>query len=75
MLCGEVGIPCFTISTDIHTWNMVYADSEWLHVDVSLNDFPAGNVLLLERMALSRIDIAPEATEFLKELLVPGSTK
>ena len=54
---------------------MVYADGEWLHVDVSLNDLPAGNTLLLEQAALNRIDVAPEATEFLKELLVPGSTK
>ena len=75
VLCGEAGIPCFTISTDIHTWNMVYADGEWLHVDVSINDMPAGNTLLLERTALSRIDAAPEATQFLKELLVAGSTK
>ena len=54
---------------------MVYADGEWLHVDVSINDMPAGNTLLLERTALSRIDAAPEATQFLKELLVAGSTK
>jgi len=75
VLCGEAGIPCFTISTDIHTWNMVCADGEWLHVDVSINDMPAGNTLLLERTALSRVDVAPAATEYLKELLVPGSTK
>ena len=75
VLCGEVGIPCFTVSTDIHTWNMVYADGEWLHVDVSANDLPASNSILLERSLDFRIDVAPKATEFLKELLVPGSTK
>ena len=54
---------------------MVYVDGEWLHVDVSANDLPAGNNILLERSLDFRIDAAPEATEFLKELLVPGSTK
>ena len=37
-LCGAADIPCFTVSTDNHTWNMVYVDGQWLHVDVSLND-------------------------------------
>jgi len=74
-LCSEAGIPCIAISTPTHTWNLVYADGEWLHVDVSANDLPVGNNILLERTLDFRTDEAPEATEFLKELLVPGSTK
>ena len=46
-LCGAAGIPCFTISTDKHTWNMVYADGQWLHVDVSLNDLTSSHSMLL----------------------------
>ena len=38
-LCGAADIPCFTISTSDHTWNLVYVDSQWLHVDVSANDY------------------------------------
>ena len=69
-LCGAAGIPCITISTASHSWNLVYADGQWLHVDVSRQDY-----ILLVRTVSDRTDIAPAATEFLKELLVPGSTK
>jgi len=75
VLCAEAGIPCISISSDDHTWNMVYADGQWLHVDVSVNDLPAGNVRLLIPAVNGQEDKAPEVTEFLKELLVPGSTK
>ncbi len=75
-LCAAADIPCFTISTDNHTWNLVYADGRWLHVDVSANDLRGRNsVLLTESSSSARKDVAPEATAFLKELLVPGSTK
>jgi len=75
-LCGSAGIPCFTISTDDHTWNLVYVDGQWLHVDVSANDLAGSNFILLsETCRREQEDIAPEATAFLKELLVPGSTK
>ena len=74
-LCSAAGIPCISISTDVHTWNMVYADGEWLHVDVSSNDQMVRDSILLEKSLPSRTDRAPEATAFLKELLVPGSTK
>ena len=37
-LCGAADIPCFAISTSDHTWNMVYVNNQWLHVDVSAND-------------------------------------
>ena len=74
-LCGAAGIPCFTISTSNHTWNMVYADGQWLHVDVSANDLYHRPYILLTETVEGRTDRAPEQTAFLKELLVPGSTK
>ena len=74
-LCGAAGIPCFTISTSNHTWNMVYADGQWLHVDVSANDLYHRPYILLAETVQGRTDRAPEQTAFLKELLVPGSTK
>ncbi len=75
-LCAAAEIPCFTISTDNHTWNLVYADGKWLHVDVSTNDATGrNNILLVESCSKAKRDVAPEATAFLKELLVPGSTK
>lgn len=74
-LCGAAGIPCFTISTASHSWNMVYADDQWLHVDVSANDLYRQDYILLTKSVQNRADIAPAATAFLKELLAPGSTK
>ena len=74
-LCGAAGIPCFTISTSNHTWNMVYVDGQWLHVDVSANDLYHRPYILLAETVQGRTDRAPEQTAFLKELLVPGSTK
>ena len=74
-LCGAAGIPCFTVSTSSHTWNMVYVDGQWLHVDVSANDLYHRPYILLTKTVQGRTDRAPEQTAFLKELLVPGSTK
>ena len=74
-LCGAADIPCFTISTDNHTWNMVYVDGHWLHVDVSLNDLTSSHSMLLRETYPNHPDRAPEQTAFLKELFVPGSTK
>ena len=74
-LCAAANIPCFTISTANHSWNMVYADGQWLHVDVSANDLYRRDYILLAGTVSDRTDQAPEATAFLKELLVPGSTK
>ena len=73
-LCGAVDIPCFTISTKTHTWNLVYVDGRWLHVDVSANDLYGTNSILLTETYPNHTDRAPEQTAFLKELLVPGST-
>jgi len=74
-LCGAAGIPCFTVTTATHGWNMVYVDGKWLHVDVSLNDLTHSRAILLSENYPRQIDQAPEATAFIKELLVPGSTK
>ena len=73
-LCAAADIPCFTISTKTHTWNLVYVEDQWLHVDVSANDLSGRNDILL-RETYGGADQAPEATAFLKELFVPGSTK
>jgi len=74
-LCAAAGIPCFTISSTNHSWNLVYADGRWLHVDVTANDAYHRDYILLAETVTDHTDRAPEATEFLKELLVPGSTK
>lgn len=74
-LCGAANIPCISISTTNHTWNMIYADGQWLHVDVSANDLYNRPYILLAETVSGRTDQAPEATAFLKEVLVPGSTK
>ena len=74
-LCAAADIPCFTISSKTHTWNLVYVDGRWLHVDVSANDLSGRNGVLLTEDYQSGKDQAPEATAFLKELYVPGSTK
>ena len=73
-LCAAADIPCFTISTTNHSWNLVYADGQWLHVDVSANDHYNRPYILLAETVPGRTDQAPEAIAFLKEVLVPGST-
>ena len=74
-LCAAADIPCFTISSATHTWNLVYVDGRWLHVDVSANDLSGRNGVLLTGTYQAGKDQAPEATAFLKELFVPASTK
>ncbi len=74
-LCSAADIPCMMVSSHDHTWNMVYADGQWLHVDAAANDVSAQNYILLSETNPNSSDIAPEATAFLKELLVPGSTR
>ena len=74
-LCGAANIPCFTISTADHTWNLVYVDNQWLHVDVAANDHYNRPYILLAATYPNHPDEAPEQTAFIKELLVPGSTK
>ena len=74
-LCGAADIPCFTVSSKTHTWNLVYVDGQWLHVDVSANDLSGRNGVLLVESYQTGKEQAQEATAFLKELFVPGSTK
>ena len=74
-LCAAADIPCFTVSSKTHTWNLVYVDGQWLHVDVSANDLSGRNGILLAESYQTGKDQAPAATAFLKELFVPGSTK
>ncbi len=73
-LCAAADIPCFTVSSKTHTWNLVYVDGRWLHVDVSANDLSGRNGVLLAESYQTGKDQAPEATAFLKELFIPGST-
>ena len=73
-LCAAADIPCITISTSDHTWNLVYADGKWLHVDAAANDLYRNHSVLLTETYPGHTDVAPEQTAFLKELLVPGST-
>lgn len=41
MLCGFAGIPCIEVNSDTpvgevgHTWNMVYLEGRWVHVDAT----------------------------------------
>lgn len=75
LLCQASGIPCFAVRTRTHSWNLVYADGAWGHVDVSSNDLAGRNSILLTPDLPGRADLTPEITAFLKEVLVPGSTK
>lgn len=72
-LCAAAEIPCFTISSKTHTWNLVYVEGQWLHVDVSANDLSGRNGILLISDYQTGEDQVPEATAFLKELYVPSS--
>lgn len=74
-LCGAANIPSFTIRSSNHSWNMVYADGRWLYVDVSADDLHGNKNALLVETYPRHTDITPQATAFLKELLVPGSTE
>lgn len=74
-LCDAANIPCFMVSSADHTWNLVHADGRWLYVDVSADDLRQNKDALLIETYSRHTDIEPVATAFLKELLVPGSTK
>ncbi len=74
-LCEAAGIPCLTVSDADHAWNTVYADGEWSYVNVSSNDVSNQHYILLAKATSNHADQTSEATAFLKELLVPGSTK
>ena len=74
-LCAATGIPSFTVRSSDHSWNMVYADGRWLHVDVCADDLRQNKNAMLQETYTRHTDVMPEATAFIKELLVPGSTK
>ena len=54
-LCAAADIPCFTISTKTHTWNLVYVEGQWLHVDVSANDLSGRNASCSSKPTAVRI--------------------
>lgn len=83
-LCARAGIPNLLCHSDDHQWNQVYVDGQWWNVDVGADDVGddvATRDLVtilhkdLEMQGTSYVNAAPEVTLFVKELLVPGSTK
>ena len=81
-LCDLEGIPCIFVHSENHQWNMVYIEGKWWHVDVSSMDVSDTNwrsrlTALKEDIEMQGsiyIQSQPVLTEFIKELLVPGST-
>lgn len=76
-LCDCAGIPCLSLMDDEHGWNTVYVDGKWSYVDVTANDTgdTAYRDVILLSDTMHRTDINPQAVQFAKELLVPGSTE
>lgn len=38
-LCDRVGIPCVTVTSEDHIWNMVQLDKKWYYVDCTWDEF------------------------------------
>lgn len=80
-LCDLVGIPCTLLYSENHSWNIVYVNNAWLTVDCTSNDvgddveYRSGALMLANDKNTVRIDRHPQTTAFVKELIVPGSTK
>lgn len=83
-LCDQANIPCILKRGGNHQWNMVYVEGRWWDVDVTANDagdetsFREYSTILydpVEQEMAGFIDEEPHITAFVKELLVPGSTK
>lgn len=76
VLCGAANIPCIIASSESgnHSWNEVYVDGQWLTVDVTYNDAVIGRNYYLLSTDAAFADTMPQASQFAKELLVPGST-
>ena len=74
-LCARLGIPCIQVCGESHAWNAVYADNTWTYVDASLNDQVSGHDALLFAGAARKTLDDPAGARFLKELLVPVSTR
>ena len=71
-LCDKAGIPVISVTGNSvngvgHGWNMVY-DGSWLYVDVT------SNIVLTSSYSFA-VDETPKLTTFLKEILIPSSTK
>lgn len=73
-LCQRAGIPCLSVLDSTHSWNEFYADGKWYVSDIGYYDIARTEEMLF-RTSYSRTDSNPELTRFIKELLVPGSTK
>lgn len=73
-LCTAADIPCVIVSSENHSWNQVYVEGRWRVVDVSNNDVSYNRNAYLLSDDAPQTDLAPQATQFAKELLVPGST-
>ena len=73
-LCSRVDIPCLNIDDREHAWNEVYVDGKWYTADISYYDVARTDEMLL-RTTYQRTDPNKAKTNFVKELLVPGSTK
>ncbi len=82
-LCDRAGIPCILVVSDIHQWNQVYIDGRWWAVDLTACDVPDISArkyisILEDPSTLQGSDYAdrqPDVTVFIKEVLIPGSTK
>ena len=74
-LCQRANIPCMTVSSTDHAWNVVYIGGEWLIVDVTnYSTVPRSERWLLTEN-YPKQDDNPSETRFLQEALVPNSTK
>ena len=81
-LCDMADIPCILVHSDVHQWNEAYVNGRWWSVDVSGFDCwePAQRqraTVLHDASEMQGVIFEqsdPALTEFVKELLVPGST-
>ena len=82
-LCDMAGIPCVFVHSSTHQWNEVYVDGTWWDVDVSSTDSGDDYDRRYSQVLHSSGELGgsvftqtePELTAFVKELLVPGSSK
>ena len=82
-LCDMADIPCVFVHSSTHQWNEVYVDSTWWDVDVSSTDSGDDYDRRYSQVLHSSGELGgsvftqtePELTAFVKELLVPGSSK
>ncbi len=70
----RAGLNCLWEKDDDHGWNEVYVDGEWRTVDVGYYDTALTEAAVFPA-SIPHTDADPQKTNFVKELLVPGSTK